>query len=176
MKAIYHLTYKSVIISLMMVIVSCQPEETQIPVLPDCMDAIQNQGETGIDCGGPCDPCPSVMSAKVDGTDWHSAGSVNSLVNDSSIIILAGNGSSTLSLIYTGPFTNGTYNLDAASYVLTATNTNYLSSSGTITFQSWNFESKEVAGTFSFKAFDASGSGDTVNVTNGQFNYVPFDL
>jgi hypothetical protein len=24
---------------------------------PSCFDGIQNQGETGIDCGGPCDPC-----------------------------------------------------------------------------------------------------------------------
>ena len=27
-----------------------------------CTDGIQNQGETGIDCGGPCDPCPSNCS------------------------------------------------------------------------------------------------------------------
>ena len=25
---------------------------------PTCSDGIQNQGETGIDCGGPCSPCP----------------------------------------------------------------------------------------------------------------------
>jgi hypothetical protein len=25
---------------------------------PSCTDGIQNQGETGIDCGGPCGPCP----------------------------------------------------------------------------------------------------------------------
>lgn len=27
-----------------------------------CTDGIQNQGETGIDCGGPCDPCPPAAS------------------------------------------------------------------------------------------------------------------
>jgi hypothetical protein len=26
---------------------------------PSCTDGIQNQGETGIDCGGPCAPCPT---------------------------------------------------------------------------------------------------------------------
>ncbi|RLI92784.1 MAG: hypothetical protein DRO92_04855, partial [Candidatus Altiarchaeales archaeon] len=26
---------------------------------PSCSDGIQNQGEEGIDCGGPCKPCPS---------------------------------------------------------------------------------------------------------------------
>jgi hypothetical protein len=33
-----------------------QPEAT-----PTCSDGIQNQGETGVDCGGPCSPCPSVL-------------------------------------------------------------------------------------------------------------------
>ncbi|MBU2561662.1 MAG: hypothetical protein KKD17_05155 [Nanoarchaeota archaeon] len=27
--------------------------------IPTCKDKIRNQGETGIDCGGPCPPCPS---------------------------------------------------------------------------------------------------------------------
>jgi cysteine-rich repeat protein len=26
---------------------------------PTCSDGIQNQGETGVDCGGPCTPCPT---------------------------------------------------------------------------------------------------------------------
>lgn len=30
---------------------------TPTPVTPTCTDGIQNQGETGIDCGGPCAPC-----------------------------------------------------------------------------------------------------------------------
>ncbi len=29
------------------------------PITPTCTDGIQNQGETGIDCGGPCTPCPT---------------------------------------------------------------------------------------------------------------------
>jgi len=28
------------------------------PSAPTCFDGIQNQGEKGIDCGGPCGPCP----------------------------------------------------------------------------------------------------------------------
>ncbi len=27
--------------------------------IPTCRDKIRNQGETGVDCGGPCPPCPS---------------------------------------------------------------------------------------------------------------------
>ena len=32
--------------------------------LPTCNDGIKNQGETGIDCGGPCKPCPEVTEGK----------------------------------------------------------------------------------------------------------------
>jgi len=28
-----------------------------LPLVPTCSDGIQNQGETGVDCGGPCPPC-----------------------------------------------------------------------------------------------------------------------
>lgn len=31
--------------------------EATIPVTPTCSDGIQNQGETGVDCGGPCNAC-----------------------------------------------------------------------------------------------------------------------
>lgn len=37
---------------------SCDKEEAET-----CSDGIQNQGETGIDCGGPCDPCPLPKTA-----------------------------------------------------------------------------------------------------------------
>ena len=38
------------------------PEETrtcEYPTPQICYDGVQNQGEEGIDCGGPCKPCPS---------------------------------------------------------------------------------------------------------------------
>jgi len=28
---------------------------------PSCTDGIQNQGELGVDCGGPCPPCPPIL-------------------------------------------------------------------------------------------------------------------
>jgi hypothetical protein len=45
---------------------------------PTCSDGIQNQGETGIDCGGPCQPCPPpsggsvVLLASYFETGWDS--------------------------------------------------------------------------------------------------------
>ena len=36
-------------------------------VVPTCSDGIMNQGETGIDCGGPCGPCPTPTVQDCDG-------------------------------------------------------------------------------------------------------------
>src|SRR5688572_3264083 len=41
---------------LMTMIGGCKKEDTSTP---SCSDGIKNQGETGIDCGGPCTACPS---------------------------------------------------------------------------------------------------------------------
>jgi len=142
--------------------------------VPNCFDNIQNQGELSVDCGGPCQGCPSKMTANIDGVAWESAGSVTSITNGNSILILSGNGNSNLSLIYTGPFETGIYNLGSASYSITTTQTNYISNTGTITFYEWNEEEEQVSGTFSFNAFESTGSGDTIRVTQGQFLFVPY--
>lgn len=42
--------------------VDCGGPCAPCPVVPTCWDGIQNQGETGIDCGGPCAPCPPVAT------------------------------------------------------------------------------------------------------------------
>ncbi|MFH0890107.1 MAG: S8 family serine peptidase [Candidatus Aenigmatarchaeota archaeon] len=37
-------------------------------VMPTCSDSIQNQGETGVDCGGPCSACASTPPANTPGS------------------------------------------------------------------------------------------------------------
>jgi len=40
------------------------PESRECEMPPSCDDGIQNQGEEGIDCGGPCEPCSLVSITK----------------------------------------------------------------------------------------------------------------
>ena len=44
-------------------------EETR-PIEESCSDGIQNQGEEGTDCGGPCPPCQEEVSEKEPGLAW----------------------------------------------------------------------------------------------------------
>lgn len=48
---------------------SPQPTPASAPApIASCFDRIKNQGETGVDCGGPCQPCPP---AKEEGLPWY---------------------------------------------------------------------------------------------------------
>ncbi len=143
---------------------------------PDCFDMLQNQGEQGVDCGGPCIPCESKLTAKIDGVPWSSQGSLTSAVLNDKIIIGSGNGNSTLSLIYTGPFVNGIYSGQEGNYIINGTpNTTYISNQVNITFTNWDNVNNQVSGTFDFEAFESSGNGDTVRVTDGRFVFVSFE-
>lgn len=173
MKLSYH--FLLVITLLTVFFTSCSSDDKGVTTpRASCSDNIQNQGELGIDCGGPCNDCTPELTANVDGAFWEADGNINTSVNGNSIIFLSGNGTSTLSMIYTGPFTVGTYNLAAATYGITATGQNFIGNTGTITFSSWNSSEGVVSGSFSFEAFDLSGVGDTVTVTQGKFNLVPY--
>lgn len=155
---------------------ACNKTDTGISKpFPDCFDQLQNQGELGVDCGGPCLPCDGRVTAKIDEVPWQSEGNVSSSVNNNSIIILSGNGTSSLSLIYSGPFVAGTFNLQSALYSITASGTNYLSNQGSITFTKWDEAEQQVSGNFNFTAFESSGSGDTLLVTGGTFVFVPYE-
>src|SRR5208283_2039556 len=47
------------IIMLTLCLYSCKKDTYVWDPVPTCTDGIQNQGETGIDCGGPCpNACP----------------------------------------------------------------------------------------------------------------------
>jgi hypothetical protein len=176
-----HSIYRSIVIllfsALLATLWSCNQVDTAIsdPV-PDCYDGILNQGEVEIDCGGPCSACQPKLTALVSGAYWQSAGSVTSQINSqgTSILISAGNSNSNMSLIYTGPFVTGTFNLSGALYTLTSISKNYTANTGTITFTQWDNVQKQVFGTFSFKAFETTGTGDSVVVNQGSFTFVPF--
>lgn len=157
------------------VLQSCEPDQSNTYVAGEtCSDGILNQGENEIDCGGPCPACNSRMTAVVNGASWTAQGNISSSTNNGSIIILSGNGTSTMSMIYTGPFSAGTFNLNSAIYCDLGNQINYLSNGGTITFTDWDTHHKVVSGTFSFTGKNMADTTDTRVVTQGVFKYVPY--
>lgn len=153
--------------------VGCNPIDTAVSDLPNCEDGILNNGERGIDCGGlNCSPCAAQMTADIDGSPWKLFGpSITSQINGNSIFI-SGMDSlfRSVSLIHTGDFSPGGYQL-AGGLFATTSNT-YTASSGSISISVWDTTERYVSGYFSFKAY--AGSGDSVTVSNGYFSFSPY--
>ncbi len=56
-------------VSIAFAVTSCRNEDNKIE--PTCFDEVQNQGETGIDCGGPCEEClPTCTDGIANGTEF----------------------------------------------------------------------------------------------------------
>lgn len=65
------------LLMVLLCLVSCVPERDDImtiepPKEPEetCYDSIQNQGESGIDCGGPCQECYTEPTCEVDNNSY----------------------------------------------------------------------------------------------------------
>ena len=143
-----------------------------------CSDGIQNQGETGIDCGGPCSPCAvATMSATIDGTPWNANYIKGSLL--SGTLAIQGVYISTtqgISLSYSDTFAVGTYPLGSLSgnYAVSSPSTvNCIIQTGSITFTQFNTTTKTVSGTFYFNCKDTS-TGVSQVIANGVFNNVKY--
>lgn len=146
-----------------------------------CSDGIQNQGETGIDCGGPCAACPTVSdtsyTAKVDGVVWES--DIISVTNTPATkITLVGIESGTgtrLTLTYSGPFTTGTVAMGStfvAEY-RNAAGTPFGGISGSITFTKFNTTSKVISATFTCNVKD-NNANITKVITNGVIENIEY--
>jgi hypothetical protein len=142
---------------------------------PSCADGIMNQGETAVDCGGPCDPCYPRLSAKIDGVEW-SATSRNAFLSAPGTIRIYGtNTQSNFTLYYSGVFEPGTENAGAAfrAEYRNANGDLYTSTSGSISFSTFDTVSKSVSGTFQFVANDTT-HGTQTTITSGVFNSINY--
>src|SRR5829696_3181026 len=58
----------------------CSKDDEDSTPVPTCSDGIQNQGETGIDCGGPCTAC--ALSARDSVALDYNTNYLGSAIND----------------------------------------------------------------------------------------------
>jgi uncharacterized protein DUF6252 len=145
-------------------------------VCASCADGIMNQGEKGVDCGGPCDPCYSQMTSTIQGNKWSST-SRNALLSGPGTLRIYGTDQlSSITIYYSGLFTEGT---TQAGQSFTAeyrdiNGTLYTSTTfGTITFTTFDSVGNVVTGTFTFDAVNA-GTGNKISVSAGVFNVLEY--
>ena len=164
----------SLILTAFVLIQSCKKEEQNTTPAATCTDGIQNQGETGVDCGGPCAAClNTTMSCKIDGAAWTSVSTIYGGVGQSFSGVSSDGKRITLGFqgTTTGTYDLGNLSFNQAAYVTGSTVYNSaFGGSGSIIVTS--YANKVISGTFSFTgSYDQSGT-PIVTVTNGVFTDV----
>ena len=144
-------------------------------VCPSCADGILNQGETAVDCGGPCDPCYPRLAAIMNDTTWNST-SRNAFISAPGTLRIYGtNQMSNLTLYYSGPFAPGTSTVSQFIGEFRDESGNLFASgsSGSITFTTFDTTNRTVSGIFSFLGTNTT-NGSTIEVENGIFNVLEY--
>jgi len=137
---------------------------------PTCWDNIKNQNETGVDCGGICPfTCPSKMTAKINGVQW-TADTTNidvSYTSASKTLSITGRTANTfyptITLVYVGNLTPGTYALNASTTYAKDISSFVTFDSGTITFNTIDTHDRLLNGSFAFTCHDSGGTIYTIS-------------
>lgn len=140
-----------------------------------CADGIMNQGETSVDCGGPCDPCYPALRARINNQPWTS-NSRNAQQTATGIRIFGTGQLQNFTLWYTGPMETGTItsgNGFNGEFRDESGNLYSSTSSGSITFTTLDTINRKVAGTFSFIGRDTVNSR-SILITSGVFTELSY--
>jgi len=142
-----------------------------------CMNGQLDSGETAIDCGGNCGNCPdaefpaagfriygSTMPAETKQLTYTSGWKLH-LNNDSvSVTVNLGNNGSV-----------GTYNMSPADCSLTYNGISYPTlADGTYSISQHNTSTHKMSGFFDANFLSPTFPGDTLHVTNGFFEFLPY--
>jgi hypothetical protein len=143
---------------------------------PSCADGIMNQNETAVDCGGQCDPCYPSLSAKIDNVQWSST-SRNAFISGPGIIRIYGtNQQNNITLFYSGVFTEGsTPTGNSFTGEMRDENGNLYSSinGGSITFTTFDTTARKVSGIYNFTGKDTVSNQFKV-ITSGVFTELTY--
>ncbi len=141
-----------------------------------CADGIMNQDETAVDCGGQCDPCFPSFSAAIGGSSWQST-SRNAFISAPGTMRIYGTGSGrNITLYHEGSFETGTYPATGGftgEYRDLQGNLYQSTVSGSIQFTTFDTTMKVVSGIFSFIGRDTVNQKDIV-VTQGVFTQLSY--
>jgi hypothetical protein len=124
---------------------------------PSCADGIKNQDEVAVDCGGSCDSCYATFTANINNVQWNSTSRSAFLSGPTAIRIYGTNQLKNITLNYSGPFVTGSV----------ANGTNF---QGEVRDENGNLYASTGVGTIQFFTFD------TVNhKISGIYNFIATD-
>jgi len=145
-------------------------------VCPSCADGIRNQGETAVDCGGPCDPCYPRFAATINNVQWNSTSRSAFISGPGTVRIYGTDQMNNITLNYSGPLSTGTVNTGPkfTGELRDGQGNLYLSApGGSITFTTFDTLTNTISGTYTFIGINSVNSTSKL-VTGGIFNVLTY--
>lgn len=167
-----HLTVVAVFTGLL-VITACNKEEE--PTINPCMNGQLDAGETAIDCGGNCGPCPETEYPYAGFTiNGHAVtASTKQLSYNNGWSLYLATDSVTLQLNLGNDGSVGTYTMNSSGSTGSLDGVTYPTlHSGVYSISGHNLATEKLSGFFQGKFVRAAN--DTLFITNGFFEFLPY--
>ncbi len=171
MKKIIYLLFAA---TLSVAIIGCNKEETPEET---CNNNKRDNGETEIDCGGECEPCPfpATLTASVEGLTYVANTAGGSQQGNGISVSSSGTGGGDLFFVFSGvtentslPITGASVDVGDDYFVFEITDT------GHVVITSHDQVRKIISGRFSFSARDYYNSNNVGLIQNGTFENVRY--
>lgn len=167
-------TVSIILIAMLSIFSACKEKEEEVD---KCQNGFLDPGESGIDCGGNCDPCipyePASLYLECNGTPLTF--SIKTLEYDNSTWTLSASNDSLYFQFNLG--TNGsigTYIMNPIGCYATKNGTSYLNTSnGQYSISAHDLDDQKLSGFFQAD-FSRTGFIDTLRIRNGQFEFLPY--
>lgn len=167
-----HRKLAAIVITGMLLTAACKKKD---PEIDPCLNGQLDAGETAVDCGGSCAPCPQ--------TDYPHAGftangtarsaSIHDLTYNNGWQLHAGTDSISLILNLGNDGTVGTYQMSPSGSSAVYNGTAYPTlATGIYSISEHNQTDEKLSGYFQGKFVRVPG--DTLYITNGYFEYLPY--
>lgn len=163
----------AIVITGLVLTASCKKDEE--PSIDPCLNGQLDAGETAIDCGGSCGPCPSTeypyAGFTVNGTALIASSKQLTYNNGWTLNLTAD--SVTLQLNIGNDGSVGTYTMSPSGSMASLDGVNYNTlASGIYSISAHNPATEKLSGFFQGKFVRVPG--DTLYITNGFFEYLPY--
>lgn len=160
-------------IAAILILFSCKEKEEVDP----CTNGFVDSGENGVDCGGNCPPCePNYAASLSMSINLHNINFWGTTItyDGSDYILNVTNDSVAMTLNLGTDGTVGNFNVLQQGSLCTYHGIDYpLITTGTSAVSANDLQNHLLSGFFQVN-FYRSGFTDTVKITNGQFDYVPY--
>jgi hypothetical protein len=160
-----------------MLFAACQKQVAETDNVPQpaptCNDGVRNQGETDIDCGGPCPACRPVMLALINNDSFTA--NQNTIVSYSlpnAFYMTGSSNAGSISIILPEPLALGNFSNAQGLFISSLNGKNYISSMANLSISNLSFTDSTATGSFDFEGI--SPPNDTALIKNGSFERMSF--